>query len=278
MVKYQEWHYQNHYRKESLMKTRIKLFVLTVVCVGLLSGCASTSGQELSRDTLYQVSTISSLLAGNYEGFKSFAEVKEHGDVGIGTFNALDGEMVMIDNTVYKVKASGAVEVVADTDTTPFAAVSYFDNDVTQQLTVTASLDALEQELDKLIVNKDLFYIFRVDATFNTIKTRSVPLQEKPYPVLSEAVKQQSVFDNTAVTGTIIGLWCPEYIGGVNVPGYHFHFISADRSKGGHVLEVSFDQAQVAVDGTDGFVMNLSPTIPEGTVNDLASEVNAVEK
>lgn len=260
------------------MKTKIKLMVLSVVCVCLLSGCANTPSKELSRDTLYQVSTISSLLAGNYDGFQSFGELKEHGDVGIGTFNALDGEMVMVDNTVYKVKASGAVEVVSDTDTTPFAAVTYFDNDVTQKLTATASLDALEQELDKLILNKDLFYIFKLDGTFNTIKTRSVPIQEKPYPILSDVVKKQSVFDNTTITGTIVGLWCPEYIGGVNVSGYHFHFISDDRTKGGHILDVSFDQAQVSVDAMDGFVMNLSPTIPQGSVTDMDSAVNAVEK
>ncbi|HEY5556088.1 acetolactate decarboxylase [Acetobacterium sp.] len=260
------------------MKIKIKLLVLSVVCLFMLSGCTDTFSKELPRDTLYQVSTISSLLAGNYDGFQSFGELKEHGDVGIGTFNALDGEMVMIDNTVYKVKASGGVEVVSDTDTTPFAAVTYFDNNVTQELTATASLDTLEQELDKFILNKDLFYLFKVDGTFNTIKTRSVPIQEKPYPVLSEAVKKQSVFDNTTITGTLIGLWCPDYIGGVNVPGYHFHFISDDRTKGGHLLDVSFDQAQVSVDATDGFVMNLSPTTPEGSVNDLDSEINRVEK
>jgi len=260
------------------MKTKIKLTVLSVLCLCLLSGCTNTSGKEVStRDTLYQVSTISSLLAGNYDGFENFGELKKHGDVGIGTFNALDGELVMIDNTVYKVKSTGAVEEVSDTDTTPFAAVTYFDDDA-QDLTATASLAALEQQVDKLIENKDLFYVFKVDGTFNTIKTRSVPIQEKPYPVLSEAVKEQSVFDYTNITGTLVALWCPEYIGGVNVPGYHFHFISDDRTKGGHLLDVSFDQAQVSVDATDGFVMTLSPTAPEGSVNDLGSEINAVEK
>ncbi|KNZ40365.1 acetolactate decarboxylase [Acetobacterium bakii] len=260
------------------MKTKIKLTVLSVVCLCVLSGCANTSGKELSRDTLYQVSTISSLLAGNYDGFQSFGELKEHGDVGIGTFNALDGELVMIDNTVYKVKSTGAVEEASDTDTTPFAAVTYFDDDATQELTAAANLAVLEQELDKLIQNKDLFYIFKVDGTFKTIKTRSVPIQEKPYPVLSEAVKEQSVFDYTNITGTLVGLWCPEYIGGVNVPGYHLHFISEDRTKGGHLLDVSFDQAQVSADATDGFVMTLSPITPEGSVKDLDSEIDAVEK
>jgi len=43
------------------------------------------------------------------------------------------------------------------------------------------------------------------------------------------------------------------------------------------LLDVGFDQAQVEVDVTDGFVMNLSPTTPEGSLNNLDSEINAIK-
>ncbi|WP_303870186.1 acetolactate decarboxylase [Acetobacterium wieringae] len=266
------------------MKIINTAIVVSVLGVLLLAGCAATTTATSSdtaaakEETLFQASTINSLLAGNYDGFMSFGELKQHGDVGIGTFNALDGELVMIDNTVYKVKASGAVEEVSDTDTTPFAAVTYFNEDATKSLGQTASLEALETELDKMITNPDAFYVFRVDGTFNTIKARSVPSQEKPYPVLSEAVKSQSIFDYQKISGTLVGLWCPEDIGGLNVKGYHFHFIADDRSKGGHLLDVSFDSAAVFVDQTDGFFMTLSPSTPDGTVTDADSAINSVEK
>ncbi|MBC3888547.1 acetolactate decarboxylase [Acetobacterium paludosum] len=263
------------------MKNIIKIVLLPVLCVGLLAGCANSADEALSlkkNDTLYQVSTINSLLAGNYDGFISSGELKNYGDVGIGTFNALDGEMVMIDNTAYKVKSTGEVVKVSDTETTPFAVVTHFDKDATVELTNIANLDALKAELDKLIENKNLFYVFRIDGTFKTIQARSVPRQEKPYPVMTEAVKQQSVFSFTNVTGSIVGIWCPDYIGGVNVPGYHFHFISEDRTQGGHLLDVSFDKALAFADSTDGFVMAVSPTEPEGSVKDLGSELDAVEQ
>jgi acetolactate decarboxylase len=263
------------------MKTKIKVIVLSILAVLSFAGCAATTNSDsavLKEETLFQVSTINSLLAGNYDGFVSCGQLKQHGDVGIGTFNALDGEMVMIDQTVYKVKDSGQVVEVPNTETTPFAAVTYFDEEFTQSLGKITSLDALQEELDKQIINPASFYLFRIDATFISIKVRSVPSQQKPYPVLSEVVKDQSIFNYEKIPGTLVGLWCPEEIGGLNVKGYHFHFISDDRSKGGHLLDVSFDNAEAFIDQTNGFFMTLSPTIPEKTVDDAESAIDAVEK
>ncbi len=263
------------------MKKKLKVLIVAAVCTVFLLGCSNFTKNDVTaskEETLFQVSTINSLLAGNYDGFMTFSELKRHGNVGIGTFNALDGELIMIDNKVYKIKSSGAVVEVPDSDKTPFAAVTYFDQDVTKSLSNVTSLDMLEQELDQLIEDKNLFYIFRIDGTFKTIKARSVPHQEKPYPLLSEAVKNQTVFNYDNISGTLIGLWCPEYIGGVNVPTYHFHFISDDRSKGGHLLDVSFDKAEAFMDATDGFNMIISPTSSDGVVNDLNGEIDAVEK
>lgn len=263
------------------MNRRIQLLILLAISSLVLAGCANTNSSKAvaaKEETLFQVATINSLLAGNYDGFMTFGELKEHGNVGIGTFNALDGELVMIDNKVYKVKASGEVVEVSDADTTPFAAVTYFDEDATQTLNNIASLDALKTELDKLMVDKEAFYVFRIDGTFNTIKARSVPSQVKPYPVLSEAVKNQSIFEYQNISGTLVGLWCPDYIGGVNVPGYHFHFIADDRSKGGHLLDVSFSQAEAFMDTTAGFNMTVSPINSAGSVDDVNSAIDAVEK
>lgn len=36
----------------------------------------------------------------------------------------------------------------------------------------------------------------------------------------------------------MVGFWAPEYTRAISVPGYHMHFVSADRSLGGHVLEL----------------------------------------
>jgi acetolactate decarboxylase len=257
------------------------IIVITVLGIALLSGCTlKTTENKVApeRDTLYQISTINSLMLGNYDGVQSVSKLKGKGDTGIGTFDALDGEMIMIDGEVYKVKASGEVEKVDNATTTPFAGVTFFEQDITKSLAHIDSFDALKLELDKLIDNRDLFYAFRIDATFEYVKTRSVPKQEKPYPVLSEVTKNQPTFEYSNIKGTLVGLWCPEYVGGINVPGYHLHFISEDRTKGGHLLEASFEEGMVMLDITDGFQMELSNIKSEGSITNLDEEISKVEK
>ena len=229
------------------------------------------------RDLLYQVSTIQSLIAGNYDGSKTVSRLKEMGDFGIGTFDGLDGELVMIDGKVYKVKDTGAVEEVENDELIPFAAVTFLDVDLSAALVNVESIEELKSDLDTFITNKDAFYGFRIEGLFKTVKARSVPEQSKPYPILSEVTKNQSVFEYENVEGSLIGFWCPEYIGGVNVPEYHLHFISNDRKLGGHLLDVTFDEAQVFGDITLNFNMELPETTASNTIENVESEIEKVE-
>ncbi len=260
---------------------RLKKYLIVLTCfsfVMLSVGCAKEAEISADKDTLYQVSTISSLLAGNYDGFLTIGELKEKGDIGVGTFDMLDGEMMVLDGEVYRIDSKGGVTTVKDEETTPFAEVTMFDEDNSQNLTSIDSIETLQKQLDKLITNKDLFYIFRIDADFDSVKTRSVPKQEKPYPILSEVTKNQSIFEFQDIAGTVVVVWCPEYIGGVNVAGYHMHFISDDRTKGGHLLELSFQQGDVYGDETKGFEMHLSNEVTKGELTDIENEINKVEK
>jgi acetolactate decarboxylase len=259
----------------------VKRLCYTVIGICLLSlvSCSSEKAKVPDdTDTLYQVSTISSLLLGNYDGFKTVAELKENGDTGLGTFDALDGEMIMLKGEVYKINSQGEVIKQDDTVTVPFAAVTTFEEDNSEELTNIESLEALQNELDKLITNTDMFYVFCINTSFDYVKTRSVPKQEKPYPILSEVTKTQSVFEYNDVSGTLVIIWCPEYVGGINVSGYHMHFISDDYTKGGHLLDVSFKKGTAVTDITDSFHMVLSQTGAQGSISDIEDEINKVEQ
>lgn len=52
---------------------------------------------------------IDTLLCGMYDGSMSVKELKSHGNLGIGTMNHLDGEILMVDHVVYQVKYDGTV-------------------------------------------------------------------------------------------------------------------------------------------------------------------------
>lgn len=248
-----------------MQKRTIGISILSILfSLVVVAGCSSPSGSAhyagnpvAGRETLTQVSTINALMAGVYDGVMSSGQLRGYGDFGIGTFDKLDGEMIVLDGNVYQVRADGIAYAVADTVSTPFAAVTYFDTDLQQNLASGMNLAEFHKYLDGIVPTANTFYAIRIEGTFNYVKTRSVPAQEKPYPVLSEVTQKQSVFEFNDASGTIVGFKCPQYVNGVNVPGYHLHFLTADRKAGGHVLEFTVQEATVSVDETSNFLMLL---------------------
>src|SRR4030042_1392065 len=183
--------------------------------------------------------------------------LKPYCDFGIGTLDALDGEMITLGGKFYQIKADRIAYHVPDSMTTPFAVITVFDNDKTVPVQTGMDYEGMQHYLDELILDKGIFYAVKIAGTFKYIKTRSVPRQKEPYPPLIEAVKGQTIFEFHDVKGTIVGFWCPASVKGVNVPGYHFHFITADRKAGGHLLACQLQDVTIAIDYTSEFYMVL---------------------
>lgn len=238
------------------------------VLIGILITIAVTVKPEMGaaannpREVIFQVATLGSLMQGVYDGEVSFGQLKAYGDTGIGTFNGLDGEMIFLDGMFYQIKADGKAYPVADGVQTPFAAVTFLDKDQTVQLDAIQNFATLTKLINSQLATSNIFYAIRIDADFDFVKVRSVPKQEKPYPVLTEVTKNQPVFEYRNIKGTVIGLYCPPFTGGINLPGYHFHFISADRNVGGHLLECGILQGTAVLDATHELNMVL-PGTPE---------------
>jgi acetolactate decarboxylase len=192
---------------------------------------------EREHHVLFQASTIGALLEGAYEGDLSFAELAEHGDLGLGTLNGLDGEMIALDGEFLRADVGGRVHPVPATARTPFAVVTRFEPTV--DATVEPGLDhpALLARLDRLAPAGASSCAVRIDGRFASLRARSVPRQSPPYRPLAEVVADQNVFELTDVAGTLLGFRFPAYVEGIEVAGYHLHFLSADRSRGGHVLD-----------------------------------------
>jgi acetolactate decarboxylase len=236
---------------------RIYLLLAAVLAIMPICtpGCLS-SPQD--RDVLFQTSTISALSEGDFDGTLTYGDLRQHGDFGLGTFDNLDGEMIALAGEFYQIKADGKANPVEDSMETPFAVVTFFEPDKTVSLDKMLDYEQLKQYLDSMLSARDIFYAIEVEGTFKYIKARSVSAQSKPYPSLAEALEGQTIFEFNDVTGTLVGFWCPTYVEGINVPGYHFHFITSDRQNGGHLLDCETDNAKVEIDYTSGsFVMLL---------------------
>lgn len=200
-----------------------------------------------NKDIVFQSSTISALLEGVFDGNMTFKELKNHGNFGLGTFNSLDGEMAALDGKFYQIKSDGKVYSVSDLQKTPFALVTSFNEDFSFN-TGKNDYKKLEQLINQNIPSKNLFYAVKITGKFSYIKTRSVAKQTKPFGRLIDASKSQKEFEFKNIKGTLIGFRTPDYASGINVSGYHFHFLSDDFSCGGHLLECEIDIGKIAVD------------------------------
>ncbi|MDI3486320.1 MAG: acetolactate decarboxylase [Methanolobus sp.] len=221
------------------------------------SGESHIANTETQMDTIYQFSVINALLEGVYDGEITCGELKEKGDFGLGTFDNLDGEMLELDDSIYQVKADGNVYKVKDTETSPFAAVTFFEADIENSTNTEMNSQQLASYIENMLPSQNLMYAIKVTGNFSYMKTRSVAAQEKPYPRLVDVTKDQSVFEFNDTKGTIVGYWMPEFVDGINVPGYHLHFITADRTAGGHILDYTITSGTIEIDSCDSFNLEL---------------------
>ncbi len=186
--------------------------------------------------TLFQVSTSGALVAGVYSGVVNVKAILGHGDFGLGTFANLDGEMVVLDGRAYQVQGSGRVLQAPPDAGAPFAVVTRFSPEVDVGIESVASLRDLTCRCDAQRSSSNIFYAFRLDGRFSSIRARAVNPQGEGRRLI-EAAKTQSEFNFSDVAGTLVGLWSPGFSSAFSVPGYHFHFLSEDRQQGGHLLE-----------------------------------------
>ena len=270
-----------------------KLFAMMVFATLFLSltacGSQPTASQPAApqqtaaqdTETLYQVALLQSLTQGYYDGIIKVSELKKHGDTGIGTFEGVNGEMIVLDGTVYQALDDGSVKVADDNETVPFSNVTFFDADITEDISDIKDVNGLKAALDKIVSAKggNLFYMVKVDGTFEKMFVRSELKQQKPYKTLDKALEtDQREFTYENIKGTIVGLYCPDYMGGLNAAGWHFHFLSEDKAKGGHILDLSFANAKARLDATPAFAMALSDN-GEFQKMELAKDVNdAIKK
>jgi acetolactate decarboxylase len=250
-----------------------RLLAILALCLALLQPATA------DRDTVSQFSTIDALLAGVYDGITDFQSVLDEGDFGLGTVDQLDGELIILEGTAYQVRADGTVHRLSLQTLTPWAMVTPFETDGEQQMS-GLTLPQLKAELDELFKGQYI-YAFRLDGKFKNLKLRSVPKQEKPFRPLGEVVKEQSIFEFKELEGTVVAFRGPAFLKGVSVPGYHLHFLSADRQKGGHVLDISVTSATLQWDQCDAFLLKLPSLSEFHRVNlekDRTQELNVVER
>lgn len=241
---------------------KLKLFLICCLPIICLS-CKKEAKEDVSRDVLYQVSSLTSLMNGNYDGTFPISEFKKNGDFGVGTFDKINGEMTVLDGVVYQALGDGTVQIADDDEKIPFANISWFDEDfrcaTSNDMSETELMEFLNAQL-KQSDQENAICLARIEGSFTTMIARSELKQnEKPYkPLVEVLATDERKFSYKNVEGTIIALYCPDFMGNLNATGWHFHFISNDRKKGGHVHSFILQKnAECTLDFTNEFRMIL---------------------
>ena len=225
---------------------------------------------------LFQASTIAALLEGAYDGDLTFAELAEHGDLGLGTLNGLDGEMIALDGRFFRADVNGAVHPIPGSARTPFAVVVRFEAAVDMELPGPLDHDGLLALIDEHAASPTC--AVRVDGEFDLVRARSVPRQQPPYRPLAEVAAEQHVFKLVDVRGTLVGFRFPDYAGGVEVTGHHLHFIASDRTRGGHVLECRPRSGRLRLDTSSDLHVELPPGVELGAGHVDSEALERIER
>jgi acetolactate decarboxylase len=217
---------------------------------------------EHDPHVVFQTSTIAALLDGAYDGDVTIAEVLEHGDLGLGTLNGLDGELIVVDGAAHAARIDGSLRAVPPEECTPFAIVIPFEADVEVPLSGPITLEQLLALADEhLPGGTSLVHALRVEGRFERVRARSVPRQEPPYRPLVEVLSEQQVFELHDLEATLVGFRFPSDAGALNVPGHHLHVVDAARERGGHVFDCVLTEGTLAIDHSSDVHAELPPGV-----------------
>ncbi len=211
-----------------------------------------------AQNAVYLSAPVDALMKGCYEENTTIRELRQHGNFGLGTFNDLDGEMMMLDGTVYQLKEDGFAHEVSDTAETPFSCVTFFRPATVEEIEQDLDYVGFKNLLERLLPSPNVFSAVRIDGEFSAIRVWSVPKQEAWRPISEVKPK---VFEYQQVRGTLAGFFTPRFIKSLLHPGYHLHFLTEDRLHGGHLDQCQVKRPTISIQTIPRLELNLPITI-----------------
>lgn len=260
-------HRHNQPVTSSPLSRRLSVIATALAALALLAGVPLASADDAPAPTgwVAQVGTYDYLVQPDYDGLAAVRSVI--GDattgrptIGLGTFDRLDGELVMVGGTVYRVGTDGTPRKVALSRTTPFFETVRFTPQASLRVDPGTECSALVPLIDDLARTSGGMVAVRLIGTFDVLTARSVPAQTKPYPPLSEVVADQTVFPLTDVRATLVGFRTGSDLLGVGAPGLHLHGVTEARDAGGHILGCTTgSEVRLSIQRTRGVRMLAAP-------------------
>lgn len=228
---------------------------------------------------LYVSSPVNALVQGILREDKSLKSILSHGNFGLGTFNDLDGEMVLLDGVFYQLRSDGSASIASLEMQSPYVCATFFSPTQSFVISKPSTYAAIQSAIDKFVVSKNLIFAIKISGQFNFVKTRSVPKQDS-YRPLVDIAHDQTEFSFTDASGVMVGFWTPDFLHSVSVPGYHLHFLTDDHQHGGHLLDCEASEIAIEIQAIDQLSLDLPHSYEYLTADlskDIKEELNRAE-
>ena len=202
------------------------------------------------EQVMYQVSTLQALAMGYSRAVVSVDEFLKNGDIGLGTFENVDGEMIMVDGKCYRAQEDGTVVQAEGNMGVPFAVTTFFAEGKDISVEDIEDIDKLKQILDVKIEEDfglNSMHMVRIDGSFSKVCARSESAYRSHHVSLKDILKETQkdfFFDDIK-----------------DAPGWHLHFVSEDRTQGGHVFDLKMNQGEGTINKISRIQIEL-PTTP----------------
>lgn len=218
----------------------------------------------MAENAMYQVSTLQALAMGYTRSVINAGELLAHGNTGLGTFEGVGGEMIVLGGKCYRADENGIVSEVPDLTGVPFASVTFLQNERREQLP-EMDLGSLKDCLNNLIEERfglNSMHMVRIDGEFEEVQARSESEYHSHHVSLKNILSQtQRSFTFRNIPGSLVCVYYPDYMDGINAPGWHLHFLSMDRTRGGHVFDLRMKYGEACIDKIPRLTIEL-PTDP----------------
>ena len=206
----------------------------------------------MSEPKMFQVSTLQALALGYSRSVITVEELLKNGNTGLGTFEDVNGEMILVDGHCFRAMEDGCVTEVGPDTGVPFASVAFLSSARCFELVNIGDIESLKQELNLKIEEEfglNSMHMVCIDGEFAKVCARSESAFRSHHIDLKSILeKTQNDFYFDEIRGSLVCVYYPDYMDGINASGWHLHFVSEDRTKGGHVFEINMVRGAVCMD------------------------------
>jgi len=242
------------------------IHILTVPVLALILSARPAGQSRIHKgdDTLHHLYTAGvggALIGGLYDGIYPYGTLKQHGNFGLGAPALLDGELIIFNGKIYQTQHTGKTVEVNDKQLASFAMVNYFHPSIKITPDKPMNKAALFHLLDSVLTNVNGMYAIHINGTFSMLKTRAFPpVKEHQHTPLADMLSLQHFFTYNSAQGDLVGYRLPVFMDNTNISGYHFHFLSAQKNEGGHMIDLLTDHIQIEIDVLDSYSVQVPAT------------------